>query len=115
MDMSASFWRDGREIWNVHHRGGDYGVMDLVVRGSLPEAFDDLRARTFARQAAAGGDDLGVDYIAGIPLDLARSIVGFQHDEINPGIDNAGFRALRQEATGLLAGARRGWWKFWRR
>jgi len=115
MDMSASFWRDGREIWNVHHRGGDYGVMDLVVRGSLPEAFDDLRARTFARQAAAGGDDLGVDYIAGITLDLARSIVGFQHDEINPGIDNAGFRALRQEATGLLAGARRGWWKFWRR
>jgi hypothetical protein len=113
--MSTSFWRNRREIWNVHHRGGDHGVMDLVVRGSLPAAFDDLRARAFARQAAAGGQDAGVDYVAGIPQDLARSIVGFQYDEINPGIDNAGFRALRQEATGPLADARRGWWKFWQR
>jgi hypothetical protein len=77
MYMSTSFWRSRREIWNVRHRGGDHGVMDLVVRGSLPAAFDDLRARAFARQAAAGGDDAGVDDIAGIPQGLARSIVGF--------------------------------------
>ena len=50
--------------------------MDLVVRGTLPAAFDDLRARAFARQAAAAGDDAGVDDIAGIPQGLARSIVG---------------------------------------
>lgn len=42
-----------------------------------------------------------------------RSIVGFRHDEINPGIDDASFRALRPEPTGRLAKAARPKWKFW--
>jgi hypothetical protein len=115
MFMSAALWRDGREVWSVQHRGGDYGVTDLVVKGSPPEAFEGLRDRCFAaqEQESARDADIGVDYVADIPLELARSIVGFKHDEINPGIDDTSFRALRLEPGGRLAKAARPWWKFW--
>lgn len=92
MYQSAMFWRDGRKIWSVQHRGGNYRVMDLVVDGALPDNFAELRQRRFDEQAAAGGEDAGVDYIADIPLDLAESIVDFRHEY--GGTDE--FQALRR-------------------
>ncbi|HEY6271879.1 MAG TPA: hypothetical protein VIX19_07790, partial [Terriglobales bacterium] len=100
------------EIWSVQHRGGDYGVNDLVVKGVPPGNFEDLRARCFAAQESARSDSIGVDYVADIPMLLAKSIIGFKYDEIKPEIE-ARFRALRQEPTGLLAKATRPRWKFW--
>jgi hypothetical protein len=68
MFMSAALWRDGREIWSVQHRGGDYGVDDLVVKGSLPHHFGDVRAQCFAAQVPADAVDDNVDHVADIPL-----------------------------------------------
>jgi hypothetical protein len=113
MYQSATMWRDGQEVWRVQHRGGDYGIMDLVVSGSLPESFQDLRASFYAAQAAAGGAHASVDHIACIPLELARSIVGFKHDEVNPGIELNSFRELREEPIGLLFEDIRSRSKFW--
>jgi len=117
---SSGFWRDGREIWNVAHQG-DRDVTDLNVRGSPPEPFDDLRARAFARQEAEG-DRARVDYIASIPRDLADGIIASAFDENDPGRgaihtepDPVVFRELCELPTGLLAGARKRWWKFWQR
>jgi hypothetical protein len=112
MYQSAAMWCDGREIWGVKHRGGDYGIMDLVVNGSPPEPFEELRTRYMSEQMAEGGAEADADLIAEIPLDLARSITGFKHDEVNPAIDGY-FRELRGHATGLLAEAARRRWKFW--
>jgi hypothetical protein len=33
-------------------------------------------------QLAEGGDEAGVDYLFEIPLEVAKSLVGFKHDEI---------------------------------
>ena len=104
MHMSAALWHDGRETWSMQHRGGDYGIMDLVVKGAPPDSFGDLRAHYFTLQEEAGGDSADVDHIADIPLRLAQSFVGFKHDEFNRTIDD-GFRELRQEPAGLLAQA----------
>jgi len=111
MFMSAALWCGGKEVWSVQHRGGDYGDTDLVVKGVLPENFEEVRAGCFAAQEA-GGDSIGVDYVADIPLLLAKSMVGYKHDETNTEIDE-NFQALRQEPTGLLASATRPKWKFW--
>ena len=113
MYMSAALWRNSREIWSLQHRGGDYGIMDLVIKGSPPEAFDNLRAHHLARQTEAGGANADVDHIADIPLELARSIVGFKHDQINPGIDDGDFRELRQDSSDLLVETKKPKWKFW--
>jgi hypothetical protein len=40
-------------------------------------------------------------------------MVGFKHDEINPAIDDLGFRELHQGQTGLLAETTKPRWKFW--
>jgi hypothetical protein len=112
MYQSAAMWRDGREIWSVKHRGGDYGVLDLVVSGAPTEPFEELRTYYFSEQMAAGGASADVDHIAEIPLELARSITGFKHDAINPDIDDR-FRELRGQPGGLLAEAARPRWKFW--
>jgi hypothetical protein len=110
MFASAAFWRDGREVWSVQHQG-DKAVTDLVVKGVPPSNFEDLRARCFAAQESAEPDD--VDYVFDIPLDLAKSIVGFRHDQINPEIDDTSFRALAKGPVGLLAKVMKPKWKFW--
>src|SRR5262249_47054356 len=63
MFASAVLWRDGEEIWSVQHYGGDGGVFDLVVKGSLPDTFQNLRAHYFATQESADDADMNVDYI----------------------------------------------------
>jgi hypothetical protein len=111
MFMSSALFGD-QEIWSVQHRGGDCGDTDLVVKGLPPDNLKDLSARCFAAQESARSDSIGVDYVADIPMLLAKSIAGFKCDEINPETD-AAFRALHQEPTGLLARATRPRWKFW--
>jgi hypothetical protein len=113
MFMSAALWRDGKEIWSVEHRGGDYGDTDLVVKGVPPDGFVEVRARCFAAQESASDASVGVDYVADIPLELARSIVGFRHDEVNPEIDDASFQSLRPEPSGPLAKAARPRRRIW--
>jgi len=112
MFVRASAWSNGREVWSMQHDGNDAAVMDLAVQGSPPESFNALRERCVAQQAADGGKD-NVDYVFEIPLELAKSIVGFKHDEITSEIDSESFWALRQGTTGLLTAARKPWWKIW--
>jgi hypothetical protein len=94
MYQMAVLWSDGRETCRVQHRGGDHGIMDLVVNGSPPKIFDNLRSEHSARQLAAGGANANVDHIADIPLELARSMVGFKHDEVNAATDGLDFWEL---------------------
>src|SRR5262245_1465503 len=98
MHTAAGFWQRGQKVWRVLHRGGTHGVMGLVVDGSPPPAFETLRSRKFALQAA----DTDVDHIFDILFELARSIVGFRNDELSSGIDYTDFRALQLESNGLL-------------
>jgi hypothetical protein len=86
-DMSTAFWRNGAGIWRVQHRG-DIDVMDLEVDGTPPDSFEEIRARYFALQEAAPSVDtrgnstwdMGRDYIAAIPMELAYALVGFSYD-----------------------------------
>ena len=85
----------------------------VVIDGQAPTRFAELRELYFERQAGAGGEEADVDHIAEIPLELARSYVGFKHDAINLGISDTGFHALKKDTPGLLDEARKPKWKFW--
>jgi hypothetical protein len=110
MFSSASLWRDQHRVWQVQHRGGDQGFFDLHVAGVPPKRFTDLRAATFARQRLEGGDGADVDLVFELPLELAKSIVGFKHDEQWPGVRQGHFCALQVLRKGLLARRGRPWW-----
>ena len=108
MHSSASLWRDGSEVWSASHNG-DQLVFDLTTSGTLPDSFQELRDRIWAKQESEGGERADVDHIFEIPLLLAKELTGFKHDgdrEALVGIpvafDDEDPRAGRQP-----------WWKLW--
>lgn len=81
MASLAEGWTDGRRVWSLRH-DSDQGIEHLVVGGSPPEAFAAIKERAFQRQR--GKDAAGVDFIFDIPLELARFLTGYKHDEDGP-------------------------------
>ena len=113
MFCSAANWKDGQRKWFVQHRGGDYGPADLSSLGTPPPVFAMLRDHYISRQDVEGGEKAEVDWLFEIPLELAKSFVGFRHDESTPGIEDGSFEILHLSQNGLLAHSSRPWWRFW--
>lgn len=110
---SAKLWRQGKRIWSVQHRGGVHGIMDLAIDGRPPEGFHQLRDDYFAGQESAGGANAGGDLIFEIPLALAKSVVGFHHDEPLSDVEAGACHVLTIKPNGLLAEATKPWWRVW--
>jgi hypothetical protein len=101
----ASGWRDGRSLWTVDH-DASVGLDHLDGVGEVPPAFDAIKNR-LAGERAAGGQ---ADYFFDGPLELAKTLVGFRHDEDVPG----GFEVL-VEARAVSEPERTGRREFWKR
>ena len=82
MYQEARGYRHGAEVWRVVH-DPDKGesLFHLEVTGAPPAQFEAIRARLIAEQEAEGGEDANVDLVSDVPLDLAKSICGFKHDD----------------------------------
>jgi hypothetical protein len=80
MASTAYVFNDGRELFFVHHQGDEEEVRDLTTRGDPPPIYSSIRERLFADQDTEG-DTAGVDYVFDIPVDLAKAICGYRHDE----------------------------------
>jgi hypothetical protein len=80
--VSAAFcYQDGHRLWNITHES-DKGKNNLEVDGSLPEQFEDIRAKCFSEQRRDDEEGDGdVDYIFEIPLEVAESVCGYKHDQ----------------------------------
>ncbi|WP_445370098.1 hypothetical protein ACH518_00365 (plasmid) [Methylomonas sp. HW2-6] len=113
MFSSSAEWNDGQQNWRIQHRGGDYGPTDLSFEGAPPELFSDLRVHYGSKQDAEGGKKAEVDWIFEIPLELAKSYVGFKHDEDIPGVEDGSFEILELSREGLLAAVSKPWWHLW--
>jgi hypothetical protein len=82
MYQEARGYRDGAEVWRVvHDCNKGESVFHLEVAGAPPGPFEDIRTKAVAEQEAEGGEDADVDLICDVPLDLAKSICGFKHDD----------------------------------
>jgi hypothetical protein len=62
-------------------RRGEHGAKGLTAEGLLPDSLAAIRTEMETAQIAEGGEKADVDYIFEIPLRVAKSIVGFKHDE----------------------------------
>jgi len=80
MFSSCAFWNEGRKVWSVKHRG-DQGVFDVVKSGKVPENYSALKNELIELQRSEGGENAGVDHVFDLPLQLAKQLVGFRHDE----------------------------------
>jgi hypothetical protein len=105
----ASGWSHGEWRWSIAHdcQQND-GVLHLETKGELPLAFDSVRERLVAQQNQSQGKKSGVDYIFDVPLEVAKSLTGFKHDEDFPGGDEEAFERLEPDEPP------RKWWQFWK-
>jgi hypothetical protein len=79
MCSRASGWRDGRRLWSITH-DWQRGIEHLEADGDLPPVFDPIRDHLTAEQL---GQD-HVDFIFDIPIEVAKALTGFRHDQDPP-------------------------------
>jgi len=96
MASSSELWSHGLRKWWISHEGIN-GPKGLEFSGELPNDFQLARSEMEAAQKEAGGDKADVDYIFEIPLQVAKSITGFKHDEVSAHIVGNKFRIMRRE------------------
>jgi hypothetical protein len=101
MWCSAEYWSGGRSRWKATHRGDGDDRFDLTVEGDLPPGFAEIRDRHFQAQRDDGED---VDHVFEIPLELARSIIDYRHEDYLEADDVDAFLVLEPPLKkGILA------------
>ena len=78
MWSAATYWSDGKPVWTVTHAGDGDDIYDLTTEGTLPAQFADIKQQHFLKQEG----DADCDQIFEIPLELARSFIGFRHEDV---------------------------------
>jgi len=101
-------WSHGRKVWSVVH-DSEKAAGHLAIDGPPPTELSAIRAALDATQRAEDGADAKVDYVFDIPVDLAKALTGFRHDERVAGAAPSPFVVLVRRA-----GATRRWWNKWR-
>ena len=104
MFSSAEEWVAGALAWRAVH-AGENGPIDLKTSGTLPSSFQSMAHALVAKQEAEGGKTAEVDHYFDIPLNAAKAITGFKHDEIVPGVDYGKFELLQDQNPR---------WKLWK-
>jgi hypothetical protein len=81
MCSSAEAWKSGSLIWRVAH-APESSRRHLEEHGSLPGQYLAVRERLLAAQQREDEGAREVDYVFDVPLELAKTIVGFKHDRM---------------------------------
>lgn len=98
MASSAEMWSRGKRTWRLSHEGED-GPKGLEAEGELPESYLPIRKQMELQQLEEGGDAAGVDYLFEIPLLVAKSLVGFKHDEDDPHLVDKQYIVLTRNSS----------------
>jgi len=112
MYSRSEYWENGVLIWKIIHDAQN-GMYDLQTYGSLPDNFDQLKAKIFSQQDSEGGDKADVDYVFDLPLEPLKSLTYFKHDEETPELQGIEYRVLTCHKTESEKTVSKPWWKIW--
>ncbi len=115
MWSSAELWHDGAQIWRVEHDAQE-SMCHISSSGLLPDGYPAIKTEFIEKQNQAGGESSDTDYVFEIPLQIAKSIVGFKHDESSS--EAADFLVFQNTLPKAAAdasadGGKKPWWKPW--
>jgi hypothetical protein len=79
MFSDATLFNAGRKVWSVSHYAGD-GSLDLKTAGQPPVEILAIRDKLLAEQKAAGPAS-EVDHVFDIPVEAARLVTSYRHDQ----------------------------------
>jgi hypothetical protein len=88
MVSAAGGWRGGRQVWSIRHEA-EKSISHLAAAGELPPVFASIRDEQLKKQASAGGERAGVDYVFDVPVEVAKALTGFRHDTYPDDADTA--------------------------
>jgi hypothetical protein len=88
----ATGWSGGTKTWSILHDSTTGKRHHLEAKGEPPPAFAAIRDELTAKQETIGG----CDYILDIPVETARSVTSFRHDEDVPGLTGEVFEVLAE-------------------
>jgi len=94
MISEASLWMEGECVWTIKH-DSSVAIEHLVVSGTPPQQFQDIKQVALDNQRKQQSQQPGVDYFFDVPLALARTYCGFKHDESVLNADSNAFEELR--------------------
>ncbi|MEM9010614.1 MAG: hypothetical protein AAGE18_05255 [Pseudomonadota bacterium] len=102
MSSTAMGWRDGAEVWSLHHQGDTGDVFHLDIAGTPPAEFADLNAALEAKRSD-GSAEPDHDYAFEVPVALAERLTGFRYDRAVDPNRRGAFRILEpRQAPSLL-------------
>ena len=108
MVSTSELWRNGQQIWHIEHDAQE-SIDHLSTTGVLPDSYAAIQRQCAEEQEQAGGKNADVDYFIDIPLQTAKSIVGFKHDD-DDGLEDASFEVFKIQACSSQT---KPWWKLW--
>lgn len=107
----AEGWSNGARSWTIAHNAQE-SIFDLSADGELPGHYEAIKDDFISQQNAEGGENSDVDFIFDIPLQVAKLICGYKHDEGSTPWVSPGPVAFTQLGASGTATAKP-WWKFW--
>ena len=108
MVSTSEFWRGGQQIWRIEHDAQE-SIDHLSSSGTLPDGYAAIQRQCAEMQEQAGGNHADVDAFFDIPLQTAKSMVGFKHDD-DEGLGNDSFEVFKTQSSSSQTKA---WWKLW--
>mgnify|MGYP003575526510 CR=1 FL=1 len=72
MHSACSFWKDGHKLWSVEHEA-QIDQNHLTIYGNPPLELSVIRQRLV--------NEPDVDRVFDVPIEIAKSVTGFRHDE----------------------------------
>jgi hypothetical protein len=112
MISMASSFVDGMFKWSVVHDSNE-GLEHIEEKGNLPEHYQDIKNRLFEQLQA---DPDSCDYVFDLPIELAKSLTTFRHDDVREDEDSNPFTIMERndiESSATSSTATKPWWQFW--
>jgi len=80
MYSDAALFHAGKRVWAISHFGGK-DLYDLKIEGTLPPEIEQVRSRLMAEQKAQVQGSPPVDLVFDIPVEAARLVTSYRHDQ----------------------------------
>ena len=108
MCSSAEGWNNGQRRWRVEHDAQQSG-RHLTTTGALPATYAETLRQAQDAQDAEDADEAAVDFFFEVPLQLARDLAGFKHDEETSLVKYDAFQVYDS-----INSTPRKWWQVWK-
>jgi hypothetical protein len=94
----------GKALFAIEHDGGQQGVRHMETAGMLPAEWPAILDRLSREQDDEDAGDADVDCLFDAPLELAKALCGYRHDEVWPEGQEPDMTSLAEKKSSGLIG-----------